>query len=287
MKRKRYQKRQQKYPISTVVAVAVITLLSVALSRVGGNASADSQQPSAQERALTPTDSLLVVREVGEQTVWNSEPCLLLHRAGYEAGYNAAHRIPRWVAWCLTAEHTTGTFSRKGIAFQEDTDVPEPRATDWDYYRSGYDRGHLCPSADNRWSEEAQRQSFLFTNICPQTHGLNAGDWNEMEQQCRSWARQYGTLYIVSGPILYKGRHKTIGKNKVTVPEAFFKVVLRLTPEPRAIAFVYKNKGGNRPKGDYVNTVDEVERITGLDFFAALPDDIEQRVEASANLSEW
>ena len=287
MKRRRNQIGNRKYHVFTVMAVAVITLFSVVLDKVVGDGSADRHQPLVSKSSYVRTDSLLMVNEVGGQTSWGSEPCLVLHRVGYEAGYSSVRRIPRWVAWSLTASHTRGAFSRKGIDFQEDVDVPEPRATDRDYYRSGYDRGHMCPSADNRWSEEAQRQSFLFTNICPQAQGLNAGDWNEMEQQCRIWARQYGTLYIVCGPILYKGRHKTIGKNRVTVPEAFYKVILRITPNPHAIGFVCKNKGGNHPKGDYVSTVDEVERITGLDFFAALPDDIEQRVETSADLCAW
>lgn len=212
---------------------------------------------------------------------------LILRRSAYTVSYNAATKLPHWVAWTITAEKLEGKHGRKGLKFREDEDVPEPRATDWDYYNSGYDRGHMCPSADCKWSAEAQLESFLFTNACPQVHGLNSGDWNEIEQQCRRWARQYGTLYIVSGPILYRGAHRRIGKNKVVVPEAFFKVVLRLGDNPRAIGFIYKNKSGNRPKGDYVNTVDEVERITGLDFFPALPDEIESRVEAEASLDDW
>ena len=211
----------------------------------------------------------------------------LLHRTGYVCCYNAETRLPHWVAWVLTANHTTGPYKRNGIKFQEDTDVDAPRATHEDYIRSGYDRGHLCPSGDNKWSEEAQRQSFLMTNICPQTHNLNAGDWNEMEQQCRRWAEEYGTLYIVCGPILYRQKHKTIGRNKVVVPEAFFKVVLRLQPQPQAIGFIYKNADGNRPKGDYVNTVNEVERITGIDFFPFLDDSIEEQVEDNSRLDQW
>jgi len=211
----------------------------------------------------------------------------ILRRTGYTVSYNKDTRLPNWVAWHLTAEHTQGSAKRPPRAFHEDDEVPSPRAEDRDYYNSGYDRGHICPAADNKWSEEAMLQSFLFTNICPQNHGLNVGDWNEMENQCRRWARQYGGIYIVSGPVLYKGKHKTIGRNKVVVPEAFFKVVLCLAATPKAIGFIYKNTAGDRPKGDYVNTVDEVERITGLDFFHELPDDVEAAVEADCSLSDW
>ena len=130
-------------------------------------------------------------------------------------------------------------------------------------------------------------ESFLFTNICPQNHNLNCGDWSELENACRKWARRYGCIYIVSGPILYKTKQKAIGKHKGTVPEAFFKVVLRMGEQPCAIGFIYKNQAGNRPKGDYVNTVDEVERITGIDFFHTLPDELENSIEATASLNDW
>ena len=152
---------------------------------------------------------------------------------------------------------------------------------------AGDDRGHMCPSGDNKWDKTAQQQSFLMTNICPQNRNLNAGDWNEMENQCRKWAKQYGRIYIVAGPILYNQKHKTIGKAKVVVPEAFFKVVLCMEGTPKAIGFIYKNEAGNRPKGDYVNSIDAIERITGFDFFPALEDALEAKVEAEANLADW
>lgn len=221
------------------------------------------------------------------QTSPKGTPEQILKRTGYVASYNKTTLLPNWVAWHLTAERTEGSAKRSGVDFAEDTEVPEPRATDWDYYNSGYDRGHMCPAADNKWSKKAIEESFLFTNMCPQNGNLNRGDWNEMEMACRKWAKKYGDLYIVCGPILYKGKHKTIGKNKVVVPEAFFKVVLRTGDNPQAIGFIYKNTSGNRPKDSYVNTVDEVERITGIDFFPSLPDNVEKNVEATADIANW
>ncbi|HJH77757.1 MAG TPA: DNA/RNA non-specific endonuclease [Prevotellaceae bacterium] len=221
------------------------------------------------------------------QTSPKGTPEQILKRTGYVASYNKTTLLPNWVAWHLTAERTEGSAKRSDVDFAEDTEVPEPRATDWDYYNSGYDRGHMCPAADNKWSKKAMEESFLFTNMCPQNGNLNRGDWNEMEMACRKWAKKYGDLYIVCGPILYKGKHKTIGKNKVVVPEAFFKVVLRTGDDPQAIGFIYKNTSGNRPKDSYVNTVDEVERITGIDFFPSLPDDVEKNVEATADIANW
>ena len=211
----------------------------------------------------------------------------ILRRTGYTVSYNEDLLIPNWVAWHLTSDRLTGPAKRKGISFMEDTEAPGVLVNTHDYARSGFDRGHMCPAGDNKWSQQAMRESFLLTNICPQAPSLNRGDWNEMEIQCRKWAETYGDIYIVAGPILYRGHHKQIGAHRVTVPEAFFKVVLCMKGEPKAIGFIYKNGDGNRPKGDYVNTVDEVERITGIDFFPSLPDETERRVEAKASLDEW
>lgn len=211
----------------------------------------------------------------------------ILHRKGYTTSYNADHRIPNWTAWHLLGSHVTGPYKRKGISYREDEEVPLPRATTFDYQQSGYDRGHMCPSGDNKWDAQAQQDCFLLTNMCPQNHNLNGGDWNELEMKCRKWAEHYGDIYIVCGPILYRQKHKTIGRSRIVVPEAFYKVVLRLSPQPAAIGFIYKNEDGNRPMGDYINTVRQVERITGVDFFPQLPDELENRVEKQASLDDW
>ena len=232
-------------------------------------------------------DLLVTTVQPGSALSAASSGFIPLERAAYRLSYNPATRLPVWVAWHLTAEHTDGPYSRKGIKFAEDEDVPVPRATNMDYVNSGYDRGHICPSGDNKWSEEAQLQSFLYTNCCPQLHNLNAGDWNELEGKCRKWAQQYGGVYIGSGPLLLNKKHKTIGKNKVVVPEAFFKVVLCMEGEPKAIGFIYRNEANNKTMSSYVNTVDDVERLTGLDFFSALPDEVEREVEAKADLADW
>ena len=232
-------------------------------------------------------DLLVTTVQPGSALSAASSGFIPLERAAYRLSYNPATRLPVWVAWHLTAEHTDGPYSRKGIKFAEDEDVPVPRSTNMDYINSGYDRGHICPSGDNKWSEEAQLQSFLYTNCCPQLHNLNAGDWNELEGKCRKWAQQYGGVYIVSGPLLLNKKHKTIGKNKVVVPEAFFKVVLCMEGEPKAIGFIYRNEANNKTMSSYVNTVDDVERLTGLDFFSALPDEVEREVEAKADLADW
>lgn len=226
-------------------------------------------------------------------------PEQILKRKGYTVSYNSETKNPNWVAWHLTKSHTYGSFQRRQEVFSEDESVKAPRATNNDYFNSRYDRGHMCPAGDNKWDKEAMTQSFLFTNICPQNHGLNKYEWNDLEIQCRDWAREYGAVDIVCGPLYSSkgGRYKvgssrepqqkTIGRNKVWVPDAFFKVVLCRQGRPKAIGFVYRNEGVKQLKTEAVRTVDEIEALTDIDFFPALDDEMENRIEASANLSDW
>ena len=206
-------------------------------------------------------------------------PEKLLKRRTYTVSYNRELKVPNWVAWELNRERLVERESRTD-KFLPDPDLPESEAvTTDDYKRSGWDRGHMCPAADNRWHWRAMQQH----------HNLNRGDWKELEDDCREWAEKEGRIYIACGPIFYKGKHRTIGhEHKVAVPDAFFKVILCADSRPpRAIGFIYKNTAGNHPLDHYVNSVDQVERITGIDFFPALPDDIEKKVEASYDLKLW
>lgn len=210
----------------------------------------------------------------------------IIKKKAYIVSYNKDTKIPNWVAWYLTGEHSDGPVGRSN-AFYEDIEAPAPRATIEDYKGSGWSRGHMCPAGDNKWDVEAMNQSFSLVNVCPQDVSLNSGLWNVIERDCRKWAKKYGELYIVCGPVLLNREHETIGSNKVAVPEAFFKVILRLNPQPAAIGFIVRNNEGTKKRDYYVNTVDDVERITGMDFFSALPDDIENEVEAHANINDW
>lgn len=216
----------------------------------------------------------------------SNTPEQFLEKSSFIASYNQQTRCPNWVAWQLTAEHTDGQYKRMNN-FHEEEDVPEPRATLQDYRGSGWSRGHMCPAGDNKWNYDAMYDSFSLVNVCPQDSKLNSGLWNSIEMDCRKWARKYGAVYIVCGPVWMKGEHRSIGENEVLVPEAFFKVVLCLAGKPKAFGFIVRNTEGNKKRDMYYNSVDQVERITGFDFFPALPDDIENEVEADANINDW
>lgn len=215
---------------------------------------------------------------------------ICLERMGYTVSFNPEENIPNWVAWNLDTEKLVERESRND-KFTPDPDLdPESAITTHEYKGTGWDRGHMCPAADNRWHWRAMDESFYMTNICPQHHNLNRGDWKELEDACRRWAA-IEPVYIVCGPILYKTpKYGYIGtEHQIRIPDAFFKVVLTglESGEPRAVGFIYKNEAGNNKRDKYVNSVDEVERITSMDFFSALPDDVERYVESEYNLSDW
>jgi len=293
------------------LAVALMAVLSACKGNKGAeSAEADDAQSvglyDSRNAATAEVQQIEKTRNRAKTVVMYEMPAPLkdrpeqiLRRKGYTTSYNSKTKTPNWVAWHLTKSHTYGSHQRSQELFTEDESVKAPRATDRDYFNSRYDRGHMCPAGDNKWDRQAMTESFLFTNICPQNHGLNKYEWNDLEILCRDWAREYGAIDIVCGPLYssaadrYKvGKNnqdtpKTIGRNKVWVPDAFFKVVLCRQGSPKAIGFIYRNKGVKQRMDEAVCSVDEVERQTGIDFFPELDDATEQRIEASASLSEW
>ena len=204
----------------------------------------------------------------------------IIQRTGYILSYDAKNKTPQWVAWELTDKETRGKEERTND-FQPDPEVIGTKVVTYDYSGSGYDRGHMAPAGDMKWSKQAMQESFYMTNICPQDHHLNTEDWNDLEMKSREWARRYGKVYIACGPI-YKGiRNEYIGEHRVKVPDAFFKVILiDDARKSYALGFLFENQPGERPLKEYLVSVDEIEKLTGMDFFSILPDEVENRLEA-------
>ena len=174
--------------------------------------------------------------------------------------------------------------------YHEDPEIEEGcRALLSDYASSGYDRGHMCPGGDCNWNDQGRDETFLLSNMCPQNPNLNRGDWKEIEIACRKWAKEHSSIYIVCGPIFLKSQvHQRIGANQIPVPEAFFKVILCIDDnEPMGIGFICRNTDGNRKKDFYVNSIRQVERITGYKFFPNLADSIKDRVYDMSDITQW
>jgi endonuclease G len=210
----------------------------------------------------------------------------VIQRTGYTLAYDKKTKTPQWVAWELTKEETKGNHERTD-KFLPDPNVEGAKVVTTDYTGSGYDRGHMAPAGDMKWNKKAMEESFYMSNICPQIHHLNTGDWNELEANTRKWARRYGSVYVTCGPI-YNGSRRTqyIGKNRVKVPDAFFKVILIQSPKKTcALGFFFENEAGQRPLNEYLVSIDYLEQTTGIDFFPALPDELENVLEAETHNS--
>ena len=210
----------------------------------------------------------------------------IVRHFAYTLSYNEEHEQARWVAYNLTSDELDAAVSRTD-KFIEDQLVKTGSATDFDYKGSGYDRGHLAPAADMRFSKIAMVESFYYSNMSPQVKGFNRGIWFELEELVRCWAMEYKSIYVVTGPVLRPGLQK-IGINGVSVAEYYYKVVLYNNDGVHyAIGFILPNKPSSLKLESYAVPVNEVESKTGIDFFPALNDEDEERVEGVVYKSMW
>lgn len=204
---------------------------------------------------------------------------------GFRVYFNSKYHIPNCVSYELTRTEIKGKVPRYKN-FDVDPNFAES-ANPRDYTNSGYDRGHMAPAADMKWSRDAMRESFYMSNVCPQNKSLNTGAWHKLENKVREWATRDSAIIVVCGPI-FSDKIERIGDNGVAVPKAFFKVLFAPNvAHPRAIAFIYNNEKCKGEMKKYAVTVDSVESLTGYDFFVSAPDDIENKVESVCNFNEW
>jgi endonuclease G len=176
-----------------------------------------------------------------------------------------------------------GTTKRKNN-FREDPLVTTGSASLADYAGSGYDRGHLCPAADNTHSVEAMSESFYMSNMSPQEPGFNRGVWKRLESQFRKWTSTRDSIYVITGGVLTSARD-TIGINRVTVPRYYYKIALQIDTDTMAIGFLLPNESSKLPLVNFVVPIDSIERITGIDFFYLLNN--QEDFEAEIQLENW
>lgn len=244
-----------------------------------------AMQRSAETKEQQIVEKTGVAYELPRLVTNRSEQ--IIEHLGYTVSYNADWLLPNWVAYELTNAEVSGDQERTNH-FKPDPLVNGDPVVTSDYSNSGYDRGHMAPAGDMKWSEQAMRESFYMTNMCPQVHSLNAGDWKDLEELVRGLAQRYGNIYIACGPIVSEP-YKTIGQiRKIAVPQSFYKVLLRQKQDEwTAIGFVMPNQAGNKHLMTYMLTVDEVEQMTGIDFFYNLPDEVEKQVESTFVVGDW
>lgn len=210
----------------------------------------------------------------------------VVHHNYYSLSYSEPDEQAEWVAYELKKSQVKNSDFKRPY-FEVDDRVKTKSAHWRNYKNSGYDRGHLCPAGDREFSKEAYYETFLTSNITPQRHDFNAGVWNRLEQKVRYWAKKYDGVFIVTGGVL-KDKMGSIGTENVTVAESFYKIVYDQSGgEVRMLAFLMNHKESNRPLYEFVTSVDQIENLTGIDFFPELDDEVEARLEASSDYKGW
>ncbi|MEP7165399.1 MAG: DNA/RNA non-specific endonuclease [Ferruginibacter sp.] len=224
----------------------------------------------------------------------------VVYHSAYALVYSEPYEQAKWVAHIILPDVTRGNEGRSND-FRPDDKIKTGSAVEADYFLKtimpdstikydpfGYDRGHLAPSADFRYSKKALSESYLYSNMSPQVAKLNRGRWAELEDVIRQYVVRNNTqVYVVSGGVLKPGLKKIErGINKVSIPEQYFKVALDPVNH-RAIAFIMPNAECEYPVMNYAVNIDSVESVTGIDFFYKLPDDEEHLLESVIDINKW
>lgn len=210
---------------------------------------------------------------------------------GHALVWDDVHHVPKWTAHIIMPDIMEGNLARI------DTFLPDPlvhgnTALVTSYWYSGYDRGHMVPSADMRWSMDALKATYLYSNISPQKPELNRGSWADLEDWMRRYVHYSGhRVYVVTAPILGPDMpllNKPQSVADVSAPPYFFKAMVDIDGTvKKGIAFVMSNGLNDHGLLTYACSIDSVEKLSGLDLYPALDDTLENRIEAMKNTQDW
>tara|TARA_B110000046_G_C12888985_1_gene353492 strand:- start:143 stop:859 length:717 start_codon:yes stop_codon:yes gene_type:complete len=202
----------------------------------------------------------------------------------YTLSYNESHEQANWVHYRLNSSFLNGNTKRTN-KFKSDPYVSTNSAGPYDYKGSGYDRGHLAPAGDMKYNSLSMQESFYMSNMSPQSPGFNRGGWKKLESLVRTWGQNF-EIYVTTAGILNSNNLGSVGKNEVTIPSEFYKVIY-VPRKKMMIAFLMPNRSISGSLKDYVVTVDKIEALTGVDFYSQLPDNIENALESQVSIIGW
>lgn len=219
----------------------------------------------------------------------------------YTTDYDTINYIPRWVAFKFYLDVNQSNVKRIDN-FRDDPQLPSKFYFGKNTHFPGYDRGHLCASADRLVTQKANDETFYFTNMCPQLGDFNQKIWAALEAQVREWRSKFDTLYVVRGGILQNGGPTiNVSGKKMAVPYKYWMALLGRNVSKKgdtftAIGFCLEHKtyGGTNKFQEQAATIsnnvvsiDELERQTGIDFFHSLPEAVQTAVEQTVLKSKW
>lgn len=204
----------------------------------------------------------------------------------YVGSYSEKDEQPEWIAYKISPNSISKNIKRTND-YREDPLVKTQSASPSDYHGSGYDMGHLAPARTMSQNLTAMSESFYLSNISPQKASFNRGIWKRLEEKIRYWAPMNDSIYVVTGPILDHPIDQ-IGSNKITVPRAFYKTLISFKKgRTNGIAFMIPHKKSNKSIYSYVTSIDEIEKITGIDFYFRLDKFTQEIVEANTDINKW
>lgn len=211
----------------------------------------------------------------------------IIKRPNYTLSYNEDHEVANWVAYELDHWKLQNCVKRSN-SFKADPMVSTGSADAEDYKGSGFDRGHLVPAGDMKFNSEAMKDTFYFSNMTPQPPRFNQVRWGQLEHLMRAWGLRYKKIWIVTGPILEENLQVIGNKNKISVPNQYFKVVIRKTENSyEGFAFIMGTDVPYADLREYATTINAVEELAGVDFFQFLDDKVEEKIEGTSELARW
>ncbi len=226
----------------------------------------------------------------------------ILEHAGMVVGFDCDYKMASWVFHILTPDVSFGSVSRSndfrmddkstcGTADENDYFIKNKNATgDFDYDGFGFDRGHLAPSADFKWSEKALSESYYYSNMTPQRPEFNRESWASLEDLLRNVGDQEKkNFYVITGPVLHDSLPEIERSvNKLKIPEWHYKIIVDASAEnPRGMAFLMPNKKCEERLSAYVISIDSLESLTGTNFFPNINDIQELKIEKEADFTAW
>ena len=212
----------------------------------------------------------------------------IIRHTYYTLSYIEEHEQPEWVAYYLSPDMLRKVYKRKDT-FRPDPQVSTASAT-YEDYRSApdYDAGHLLPCRQMQFDCTAMNETFYMSNMSPQHKDFNRHKWAHLEKLERNMAWRNNGLYVVTGPVLTSTLGSIGVTNQVSIPKYYYKVFLKHDETSvKAIAFLLPNEKTDTSFENFVVSIDSLEIISGIDFFPALDDPVEDVIEASTDVSQW
>lgn len=267
---------ERKFFLTTCFSVIALSLVYL---------SCNNSKTESNILALKNTSNINIEKAIFNFLPTSTTNQIIVHD-NYTLSYNEKYEQAEWVAYHLRRNQLSQNHYERPF-FIEDPKV-KTHSADWrNYKKSGYDKGHLCPAGDMKFSQQAFDDTFFTSNISPQLHSFNDGVWNRLEQKTRYWTSKYNGLYIITGGVL-ENNLKTIGKEHVAVPNYFYKILCyKLKSKWNMIGFLVPHKDSDLPLYKFVVPVDKIEQLTKINFFPKLDDATENQLEKKSDYKDW